>query len=452
MRGTSLALLSLAPLALAEPVHIPLTRRGPEAEVDWYSAAQALRAKHGYLPRNQKRQSSNTIEIGDQSQDALYFAAVEIGTPAQSLNVILDTGSSDLWVVDDSCQTCSSSTPVFDVSASTSVKTDTASRPDTTISYGSGAVAGTLSSDTVAMAGFTVDSQVFLAVDRTTSGLLSGTVSGIMGLAFQRLAATEAVPFWETLANNNQLSDPEMSFHLDRHRGERTFVNEQEGGSFTLGGTNSSLFQGDIEFLDAQGESYWLLEMNSLTVQGNSISLSGSSTTRLAAIDTGTTLIGGPSADVKAFWATIDGSREASNEAGLYAFPCDTNVEVTISFGGKAWPINSTDMILSRESTGSDMCLGGVFDLSAGSNIPANSNAPGWVVGATFLKNVYSVFRASNPPAIGFAQLSDAVGSSGTPGSAPTTSQGSGDGAVALSSSIFALAASAMFVFVTTLM
>lgn len=85
-----------------------------------------------------------------------------------------------------------------------------------------------------------------------------------------------------------------------------------------------------------------------------------------------------------------------------------------MSFGGKSWPLNTQDMSLGPERTGSNMCLGGIFDLSAGSNIPANSGAPGWVVGATFLKNVYSVFRASDPPAIGFAQLSDAAGGSGS--------------------------------------
>ena len=140
---------------------------------------------------------------------------------------------------------------------------------------------------------------------------------------------------------------------------------------------------------------------------------------------------------------------------------CDTDIEVTISFGGLSWPINPIDMSLGPERSGSDMCLGGIFDLTAGSNIPEGSGAPGWVVGATFLKNVYSVFRASDPPAIGFAQLSDAVGSSGsatsslssgsplttagTPGPAPSgTSTGSGSGtsqsdgaAVTLSSKLF---------------
>jgi len=153
----------------------------------------------------------------------------------------------------------------------------------------------------------------------------------------------------------------------------------------------------------------------------------------LAAIDTGTTLIGGPSAAVSAVYAQIPGSQPLSgNLAGFYGFrtflsllvdpdldiphytfssACDTTVSVTMAFGGQSWPIDAQDMNLGRASATSDICAGGIFDLSAGSNIGEGGGNPNWVVGATFLKNVYSVFR-SQPAAIGFAQLSDAAGGS----------------------------------------
>ncbi|KAK0475555.1 aspartyl protease [Armillaria novae-zelandiae] len=400
----------------AEPIHVSIRNNGPR-QVDYAAAADALRTKYGYFPASQsrKRQSTAGIGIVDQNTDASYFATVSIGTPAQSFDVILDTGSSDLWVADASCLSCSSSTPLFDTQSSSTLKTATGSNSETTIRYGSGAVAGTLSADTVSMGGFTVTGQTFLAVDQTTSSLLSGSVSGIMGLAFVQIASTQATPFWQALVNGNQLTSPEMSFWLARHRGETNVQPEESGGVFTLGGTNSSLFTGDIEFLNmpVSTPSFWLLELQALTVQGKSVALTTSGTTALSAIDTGTTLIGGPSDDVAAIWAQVSGAQQARGQQGLYTFPCSTNVAVTMSFGGKSWPINSTDMNLGPVTAGSNMCLGGIFDLTAGSNIPEGTGNPGWVVGATFLKNVYSVFRDSNPPAIGFAQLSSAAGGSG---------------------------------------
>jgi cathepsin D len=55
------------------------------------------------------------------------------------------------------------------------------------------------------------------------------------------------------------------------------------------------------------------------------------------------------------------------------------------------------------------MCAGGIFDV--GSTVGNAQGAPSWIVGDTFLKNVYTVFQA-NPPAVGFAQLASGLSSS----------------------------------------
>ncbi|KAJ3983196.1 acid protease [Lentinula detonsa] len=470
---SSLSTLSLIQLLListisevtADPLHIPVNRRRNSAprDVHYYAAAaDRIRAKYGFpasgssrkrhgasnSARFGKRASSAGISITDQDDDASYFATVSIGTPGQSMSVVLDTGSSDLWVTGSSCKNCDGQTPLFDSTKSSSFKSSSSSSSSnnagqTTIQYGSGAVAGTLAQDTVEFDGFTVQGQTFLLADDLTDGLLDGPVSGIMGLAFQSIASTESTPFWQALVNAGDLSIPEMSFWLARESnetGSTTTVDgdtEVPGGVFTLGGSNTSLFSGDIEFLDTQGTpSFWLLNMNSLTVQSQSVSLGSSS--QLSAIDTGTTLIGGPSDAVQNFYASIPGSSTVQGEQGFFSFPCSTSLNTTISFGGTAWPISSADMNLGQVSKGSSDCLGGIFDLSLGSNIPENSGNPSWVVGDVFLKNVYTVFRgiassSSGTPAVGFAQLSTTAGGKGNttgnadsnPGSGSSSSNGS---------------------------
>jgi hypothetical protein len=64
---------------------------------------------------------------------------------------------------------------------------------------------------------------------------------------------------------------------------------------------------------------------------------------------------------------------------------CSTAVTVSLSFGGKLWPISTQDMNLGQVSPGSSQCLGAIFDLSMGTNIPSGSGNPNWVVGDTFL-------------------------------------------------------------------
>ncbi|KNZ76590.1 Lysosomal aspartic protease [Termitomyces sp. J132] len=409
-----LTLFLLPPLSVAEPLHSSLFRRaGYRHDISYYAkAAEHLRAKYGKTITSKSRRTVAGFDTTNQEADASYFASINIGTPPQQFDVILDTGSSDLWVADSSCSSCSRVTPVFNDKGSSSF--DSSSQA-TSIQYGSGAVQGQIGTDTVSMGPFKVPKQTFLVAERLTDGLIDGNVSGIMGLAFQAIASTNAVPFWQTLTSNKQLDSPEFSFFLTRFRNDPNASEEEPGGVFTLGGTNSSLFTGDIEFLNmpslpspAPSASFWLLQLSAVTVQGKNVKIT-TGNSALSAIDTGTTLIGGPTEDVAAIWAAVPGSQPVPSMSGFFSFPCDTDVSVTLSFGGKAWPINTADMNLGAIDRRSSQCVGGIFDLGAGSNIGSATGNPNWVVGDTFLVS---------PPSIGFAQLSSVAGGSGaTPAS-----------------------------------
>lgn len=99
---------------------------------------------------------------------------------------------------------------------------------------------------------------------------------------------------------------------------------------------------------------------------------------------------------------------------------CSTNVNVTMRFGSSSisWPVSNADFSLMQIS--SSTCVGGFFALDT-----SGTSAPPWIVGDTFLKNVYSVFR-SNPAAVGFATLSStATAMNGKNGAAPSPTVGS---------------------------
>ena len=77
----------------------------------------------------------------------------------QEFNVILDTGSSDLWVASSLCFQCPSRTPKYEPTKSSSFSSS--GNELVTLQYGSGDVGGTLGQDTVSLAGFTVKQQTF---------------------------------------------------------------------------------------------------------------------------------------------------------------------------------------------------------------------------------------------------------------------------------------------------
>ena len=111
-----------------------------------------------------------------------------------------------------------------------------------------------------------------MIADTETPDLVQTPVSGVMGLAFQGIASTGAVPFWQALINNNQLSAPEMSFWLARANTSTNITTSSldPGGIFTLGGTNPELFTGDVEFTATATlpqsnyvDTFWLLSLTS---------------------------------------------------------------------------------------------------------------------------------------------------------------------------------------------
>ncbi|KAJ7767988.1 aspartyl protease [Mycena maculata] len=413
-------LLLLPALCAAEPIHMPIGRRGrARTPAAHFANADRARARYGFptraslsSKRTNRRASTTGFAVTDQQGDSSYFSTISIGTPPQSFDVILDTGSSDLFVLDSSCRQCSDVGVPFDSSQSSTFKEGSTSQA-TVIQYGSGSVEGFIATDTVTMGSYSTSSQGFLLAEELDANLIEAPVSGLMGLAFQGLAQTQAVPFWMSLINSNQVPAPEMAFQLARSTSE----NDAPGGTFTLGGTNSSLFTGSIEFhnlVDASPPQFWMLSLSAATVQGQSVSIT-SGNSALTAIDTGTTAIGGPTTDVAAFWAAVPGATAARGEdaEGFFEFPCTTTVNATLSFGGVAWPINPDDMNLGPIEEGSSMCAGALFDISLGAAV--SSSSPSWVVGDTFLKNVYTVFR-QNPMSVGFAQLAADVSGSGSTG------------------------------------
>src|SRR6266852_1200616 len=92
--------------------------------------------------------------------------------------------------------------------------------------------------------------------------------------------------------------------------------------ALTTGSTNTSLYTGQIDYQDIPASffSHWTLAIKNLTVNSNSVSLpSGQSS--YAAIDTGTTLIGGPAAQVAAVYAQIPNSvADTGNYEGYYLY------------------------------------------------------------------------------------------------------------------------------------
>jgi len=96
--------------------------------------------------------------------------------------------------------------------------------------------------------------------------LLAPAVSGILGLGFETISSLDAPPFWQALYNANVLAEPLFGFYLQRWITYSTLLNSAPGGTLTLGGTNSSFYTGEIEYINMPSgatPSYWLQQISS---------------------------------------------------------------------------------------------------------------------------------------------------------------------------------------------
>lgn len=123
---------------------------------------------------------------------------------------------------------------------------------------------------------------------------------------------------------------------------EFSFKLASSGSSLYLGGADSSLYSGSIEFHDIDTSTgFWQLTGGAAVV-GSSEVVSDIETI----IDTGTTIMYGPPSAVKEFYAAIPGSKVYDSSEGYYSYPCDSLPTVGFSWGGETWAISEAKYVV----------------------------------------------------------------------------------------------------------
>nr|KIR86303.1 endopeptidase [Cryptococcus tetragattii IND107] len=413
--------LALLPLTLAAMLpkatssfHLPLKVLESHQHSDDLSQRQAwlinqaksMRAKYEpYL--NKRGRELLKRDRMEKREEQMKREHTTMDTPPQHFIVIMDTGSSDLWVAERGCtaEFCSK-TYTFDASSSSTFESK---RKQFNISYGSGNAGGYLANDIVSAGGFTIRDQAFAVVTQAANGLIEYPISGLLGLAWDSIASTYSVPFWQSLASSGTWDSPEMGVYLARFKGNSSARKiEFDGGHFIFGGVDSTKFEGDLNYIPiGQGDrNFWKLPLEGMTIGGKPVDVSkGLLTSNIpsCAIDTGTTLIGVPTDMAAAIYAQIPGSSKVPTlvmgQEGYYQYPCDTVVDVKLKFGGVEYGISNMDMNFGTFTDDGKICIGSFFAIDVSSKSPVQ-----WIIGAAFLKNVYTSFRYQ-PTAIGFAPL-----------------------------------------------
>jgi hypothetical protein len=324
--------------------------------------------------------------------NAQYYGEVAVGAEGP-YRVIFDTGSSNLWVPGKDCGLLSCGLHTrYSSAASPTYQPD--GRPFE-VMYGSGPVSGFISSDNVQLGeALTAEGQLFAEVtDASGLGLayLIGKFDGILGMGFDSISVGGYKPVFRTLMDQQKLSRGVFAFYLSS--------SDDVDGELVLGGIDESHFKGDLNWVPVVDPSYWQVDLDSVDYDGSKLLLQEGPGMR-AIIDTGTSLIAGPSDAVQAF-AEAAGATQMPGTAGAWVLSsCDKNSVPSLSFtfGGFTYHLAGDELVID---SGAGACILGVMGLDA--QLPGPPGTQFWILGDVFLRRWYTVFDMEAEQ-IGFAE------------------------------------------------
>ena len=288
----------------------------------------------------------------------------------------------------------------------------------------------------VSINGLSVENQTFLLCDSYPTELGENPtgpgIDGIFGLGppgssvfSSSFNETFTTTFWHFIASE-LVPEPVFSFYLNAGA-------DAAHGELTLGGTDSSKYQGELQKVDFNetvtslvGE--WFIDNPTFFVNGQSVKNSKTGDGfpgAVSLLDTGTAYILTPDYQTaKDIYAKISPEIKLLDKLGSWGAPCDVmeklSPELTFTIGSGDKTVNITmakdSFNLGEHKSHPGKCQGVILH----SPEPISDLASIWVIGSPVLKNYYTVWDGGNMQ-LGVAELKGSTTSGGN-GSSPTAS------------------------------
>ncbi|KAF8181684.1 aspartic peptidase domain-containing protein, partial [Mycena galopus ATCC 62051] len=270
-----------------------------------------------------KRSVTGTLSATHANGDIL----VDMTFGSQTLPMLFDTGSSELWVMSTYYNGSLSGELYYNTSASTTWTP--ISGYTYSVHYGSASSdsAGVVGTDTVSMGGITVTSAALGAANSGTPGTIRAGIIGMpRGAMIVKNSAGTSLhenTFMQNIAST--LPAPIFAVYLPWGSGAAA-------SSIDFGYIDSTKYTGTLSTVALISSAYWVFTSTSYYVNGVKYNVT-SSTNGDAIIDTGTTVLRVYPEIASAFYAGVTG---AYQDSGVWVFPCSTTTfpSLTLDVGG----------------------------------------------------------------------------------------------------------------------
>ncbi|KAL7828585.1 hypothetical protein SRHO_G00322190 [Serrasalmus rhombeus] len=371
-----LILTLCALVALSECLRVPLIKGKTVREKMMEQGLwEKFRKENPYNPTIKFVQNGQESMTND--ADLSYYGAISIGTPPQSFQVIFDSGSSNLWVPSVYCSSkaCQNHNKFNPSDSSTFQNSNQA----LSIQYGTGSMTGYLGYDTVTVGGISIQNQIFGLSETEATFMASMAADGILGLAYQSIASDSATPVFDNMMSQGLVSQDVFSVYLSS--------NEEQGSVVLFGEIDTSYYTGNIYWIPLSSETYYQITMDSVTINGQTVACSGGCQ---AIIDTGTSMIVGPTSDISNINSWVGATTDQYGDATVSCSSIQSMPSVTFTLNSYTFTIPASSYV-SQNSYG---CMTGF----------SGSNESLWILGDVFIRKYYTIFNRENN-SVGLAQL-----------------------------------------------
>lgn len=350
-------------------------------EGKWPEYLRQLQVKQSIAARlNLRSDPAVVLHRVNSNDDLFYVSNITIGTPPQRFRVILDTGSTDMWITDSNCGRTEAATkqPCFrfctligplcefacgkecckeDEQSNDMCKgknlfnayaSNTYKKLNGTwvIEYGTGSASGTYGEDVVRLGDDDGSQQLVIPKQAIGQALKisdqykNDEIDGIVGLAYTKMDVVQIVPPLLNAWNQHLLDQPIFTVWLE-HKG---FESNVPGGMFTYGGFDDEHceFSNDFVFHPLTSNEYWQFSMGQISVGHFYYSARGD---YQAFSDTGTSAIAGPAWIIASIAKALGGKYDAKH--GAFVSNCSgITKNIGLKIGGHNYEIEPLNFIV----------------------------------------------------------------------------------------------------------
>ncbi|KAL4992111.1 aspartic peptidase domain-containing protein [Aspergillus falconensis] len=319
----------------------------------------------------------------DNFMNAQYFSEIQLGTPPQTFKVVLDTGSSNLWVPSSQCGSIACYLhQKFDSSASSTYKKNGS---DFAIKYGSGSLSGFVSKDNLQIGDLKVKGQDFAeATSEPGLAFAFGRFDGILGLGFDTISVNKIVPPFYNMIHQGLLDEPVFAFYLgDANK-------DGDSSVATFGGIDKDHYEGELIKIPLRRKAYWEVDLDAIALGDEVAELENTG----VILDTGTSLIALPSNLAEMINTEIGATKGFTGQYSIDCAKRDSLPDLTFTLTGHNFTIGPYDYTLEVQGSCISAFMGMDFPEPVG---------PLAILGDAFLRKWYSVYDLGNG-AVGLAK------------------------------------------------